>query len=568
MFVPMNKLSFSVFLLIFLPFSLFSQSTSGINYQKGYFRYPLDIAPRLNANFGEMRPNHFHMGLDLFTLRRENLPVYAAADGYVSRVKIEAGGFGNAIYIDHPNGTTTLYAHMNDFYAPLQQYVKQQQYKTESWAQELVIPKGLFPLRKGDVIGMSGNTGGSQGPHVHFEIRETATEKCLNPLLFGFNIPDNVPPDLYKLALYNRDKSIYEQAPMVVSVVKTATGRYTASIPRLSFSKVLIALHATDRMTGVDNNNGIFRTTLYENGKPVGGFRLDNIGYDETRYLNAHIDHRTKASGGSYMQFLIPLPGDALQIYQAAKPGGYIDLPDTLSRNYRLEVADPYGNVSTLQFTMRRGDMAPATASPGNLMRPGEVNVYETEDLELFMPEKCLYDSIYFRYGKSPSVTPLSYSPVHSIHLPYIPVHENFTIRIKPDRNIPYPLRDRMLIKRITRSNTGVKKASWTMGKYSAQFRDFGTFQLIADSIPPVISGFPGSNLAAAGKISLYVKDDNGQIRNFRAELDGKWLRFVQRGNTFTYVFDEKCPRGEHELKVTVEDEAGNRTERTYLFNR
>jgi murein DD-endopeptidase MepM/ murein hydrolase activator NlpD len=176
----------------------------GQSYPKGYFRYPLDIPPKLNANFGEMRPNHFHMGLDLYTNKRENLPVYAAADGYIARVKIESGGFGHALYIAHPNGYTTLYAHMNAFLPEVEAWIKAAQYKKESWSVELEATPDQFPVRKGQVVGQSGNTGASQGPHVHFEIRETKTDKCLNPLLFGFSIPDNVPPDISRLAIYDR----------------------------------------------------------------------------------------------------------------------------------------------------------------------------------------------------------------------------------------------------------------------------------------------------------------------------------------------------------------------------
>jgi murein DD-endopeptidase MepM/ murein hydrolase activator NlpD len=557
-----------ILLIILLPVSSSAQQSVKPGYVKGYFRYPLDIAPRLNANFGEMRPNHFHMGLDLFTLRKENLPIYAAAEGYISRVKIEAGGFGNAIYIAHPNGTSTLYAHMNDFYPALQLYVKQQQYKTESWAQDLEIPAGLFPVKKGDVIGKSGNTGGSQGPHVHFEIRETSSDKCLNPLLWGFNIPDNVPPAIYKIAFYDRSRSVYEQTPVVVSALRTATGAYKATVPRLNFSKVLIALHATDQMTGVPNNNGIFKATVFEGGKALAGFRLDGISYDETRYLNAHIDYKTKQSGGSYIQFLTPLPGDKLEIYPYSKPGSFIELKDSLVHNYRLEVQDPYGNTSNLQFSLQRSSYSYPVPGQANLMRPDELNVYETEDLELFMPEHLLYDSIYFKHTTAPGGQPKTFSAIHNVHSATVPVHANFTIRLKPDKAIPYNLRDRMLIRKTTLGKNAVKKASWGMGKYSAEFRDFGSFQLIADDVPPKLSGFPGSNLAAVSKISIYVTDDNVAVKNFRAELDGKWLRFVQRGNTFTYIFDEKCPRGEHQLTISVDDEAGNKTVQTYSFTR
>jgi hypothetical protein len=295
---------------------------------------------------------------------------------------------------------------------------------------------------------------------------------------------------------------------------------------------------------------------------------MDGIGYDETRYLNAHIDYKTKSAGGSYIQFLMPLPGDALQIYPYSKPGAYIELKDTVAHTYRLEVLDPYGNTSNLQFSLQRSAFNYPVPVQPNLMRPDELNVYETEDMELYMPEHLLYDSIYFKYSSTPSGQPLAFSALHNVHSAMVPVHSNFTIRIRPDRTIPYNLRERIVIRKTTSGKETVKKASWGMGKYSADFREFGSFQLIADDQPPQISGFPGPSLAGASKISIYVKDDNVLIRNFRAELDGKWLRFVQRGNSFTYIFDEKCPRGEHQLKISVEDEAGNKTIRNYSFTR
>ena len=180
-------------LLIFIYGEVFAQP-KGV---PEYFSYPLSIDPRLNANFGEMRPNHFHMGLDLSTESRENLPVYAPADGFISRMKIETGGFGRAIYMDHPNGTTTLYAHMNRFIPAAENYLEDQQYVQQTWKIDLKVPAGLLPVKKGQLIGYSGNTGASQGPHVHFEIRDTETENCLNPLRFRFLLPDVTPPDVF-----------------------------------------------------------------------------------------------------------------------------------------------------------------------------------------------------------------------------------------------------------------------------------------------------------------------------------------------------------------------------------
>ncbi|PWT97961.1 MAG: M23 family peptidase, partial [Bacteroidetes bacterium] len=214
---------------ILLALALFPQTLSAqINptpdYPKGYFRNPLNIPITLAGNFGELRANHYHMGLDIKTNKVQNYPVYAAADGYISRVKIEPGGFGRAIYINHPNGYSTLYAHLNDFFPALEQYVTQQQYKQETWAIYIELPPNLFPVKKGDFIAYSGTTGGSQAPHVHFEIRRTSTDINLNPLLFGLPVADNIAPTITRIALYDRTKSVYEQSPKIYPVKKIGSG--------------------------------------------------------------------------------------------------------------------------------------------------------------------------------------------------------------------------------------------------------------------------------------------------------------------------------------------------------
>jgi hypothetical protein len=541
-------------------------------YPAGYFRYPLSIAPKLNANFGEMRPNHFHMGLDLFTERRENLPIYAAADGYVARLKIEPGGFGRAIYLNHPNGFTTLYAHMNDFMPELEAYLKKKQYEAESWRTELTLPANLFAVKKGQFIGYSGNTGGSQGPHVHFEIRETVSEKCLNPLLFGFNIPDQVPPDLKNLAIYDRNQSVYEQAPRIVPLTKKSNVYSPSSVIKMSTDKVSIAIHATDRMTGVPNANGIFKVAVFEGGKQIGGFRIDRVGYDETRYLNAHIDHKTKASGGAYFQFLFPLEGDQLDIYQPEHHSTFFSLNDTLVHTMRIEVSDPNGNTSVSMIQIQRtGWIKPVSPATGVLMKANELNVFENDIVQLVLPENALYDSIYFRYAALPALLPQSYSQSFHLHEPKIPVHSYFTIRIKADKQVPYPLRDKMIIVRTEKNEKSVAKANWELGWYTSAFRDFGDFTLVADTEPPAIS-LPGvsngADLSRATRIVATVNDNYLSVKNFRAELDGKWLMFSQKGRTFTYKFDENCGPGEHILKIMVDDEAGNRTAKEWRFSR
>src|SRR4051812_23950804 len=193
-------------------------STASSSFPKGYFRNPLDIPIQLAANFGELRPNHFHMGLDIRTQQRENLRVYAAAEGYVSRVKIERFGFGHAIYITHPNGYTTLYAHLNDLYEPLNNYLREKQYAEQRWEQDFELRPDQFPVVKGQFVAYSGNTGGSAGPHLHFEIRDTKTEKNLNPWLFDFGLTDHIKPSIFRLYYYDRRYSTYQSGPVSVPV--------------------------------------------------------------------------------------------------------------------------------------------------------------------------------------------------------------------------------------------------------------------------------------------------------------------------------------------------------------
>src|SRR6476619_7844837 len=215
LYKPVGLVSFC-----FLSVTCAAQFFSAKNYPQNYFGWPVEAKIALAANFGELRPNHYHMGLDCRTDQVRNRPIKAAADGYIAHIRIDASGFGRAIYINHPNGLTTLYGHLNDFYPALEKYVKEQQYKLESWEVFLDIPPGLFPVTKRQFIAYSGNTGGSQGPHMHFEIRDTKTDKVLNPLLFDLPIKDDVPPTILRLAIYDRCLSTYNQNPQLLSLKK------------------------------------------------------------------------------------------------------------------------------------------------------------------------------------------------------------------------------------------------------------------------------------------------------------------------------------------------------------
>ncbi|MEO5891976.1 MAG: M23 family metallopeptidase [Ferruginibacter sp.] len=555
----------------------FAQVFPATNYPQGYFTWPVDAKKGLAANFGELRPNHYHMGLDCRTDQKENIPVLAAADGYVAKVKIEPFGFGRCIYINHPNGLTTLYAHLNDFNPGLEKYITEQQYKLQSWKVFLDIPAGLFPVKKGQFIAYSGNTGGSQGPHTHFEIRDTKTDKVLNPLFFGFPLADNIPPDILRLAVYDRNKSTYEQSPKFFSL-KKINGVYT-TLPRLfvmNTDKVSFAITAYDRYTGSTNKNGISQAVIYDNGAPVCGFRIDSISYDETRYLNAHIDYKLRSSGGSYVQHLSRLPGYPPMVYKDVSGDGVIEIGDDSVHHIKIEVRDAQGNLSVLQFEVQKA----AVTGPGlqfdpmamyqpKEFQPGFVNVFENNNISFYLPENALYDSIRFRYNE---IIPAKGYPIYQLHNGNIPVHAMFPIKIKASTANP----GKMVMHRSWQDKNDYEKAApVTLGKesgwYEASFRAFGNFQLIEDITPPVITpiGIREGMNAKLNRIAFVIKDNTKELENFAAYLDGKWLRFSNdKGSTFIYKFDEHCPPGAHELKISVEDCVGNRSERVYHFTR
>lgn len=560
-------------LLLVLSLSINAQEAQ---YPNGYFRNPLNIPMQLVANFGEIRTNHWHMGLDIRTQQRENLPVYAAADGYVAKIKIEPGGFGRAIYINHPNGYTTLYAHLNDFFPALEQWVKEQQYLLQSWQVELAIPPALFPVNKGDFIAYSGNTGGSAGPHVHFEIRDIKTENCFNPLLFSLPVPDAVPPLITRLALYDRNRSVYAQSPQLITL-RRAGNVYSlakAGILKVGTDKISFAIGAVDMLSGSPNPKGIYSAQILMDDVMQSTFVLDNISYDETRYLNAQIDYRYKFNGGAYLQHLSRMPGDKSTIYRSTATDGVLYLTDTIIHTVRIEVKDAAQNQSILSFDVQFDSALrkPVPEAAVQKFYPNNVNVFETDLFEAFTSEYTLYDTATVSYTLSDVLPSGAVSPLHQFMSASIPVHDSVTVRIKPSVVLNIGDRNRVVIKNVSGNNTTVQKAKWQNGWLGASFRQFGTYQAFIDSVPPVFNA-PGIgdtiDLRKIPRLVFTPRDNFNTIKSFRAEIDGQWLRFTNdKGRTWIYKFDEHFPPGVHELKVTVEDEAGNITTKTWWCRR
>ena len=543
----------------------------------------MGIPMELTANFGELRTHHWHMGLDIRTQTRENLPVYAAAGGYIASIGVRPLSFGRFIIINHPNGLSTLYAHLKDFAPELETYVTNQQYQQESWAIELKFSSNQFPVSKGTFIGYSGNTGGSAGPHLHFEIMDTKTERRLNPLLFGFPLEDKVPPVIKGIALYDRGRSINGQSPRALPIKKIITGYTLANSDTLttSLSQIGLAIQATDQVSGSTNPNGIYSATLEVDGQTVLAFILDSIDYEQTGYINAHIDYRHKQMGGAYYQHLSMLPGEGGVAYHPYQSDGVIRLTDTLPHPIAIIVADPYGNQSVLRFQIKTTNpwLGPA-ANPAKL--PGKEPIHfvprnpvliRKPDFQIDFPAMGLYDSlpIFYRRDLFP-ILPGAITARHQLNDPTIPVHLNFSVRLKSERAVPTEMRNKVIMQRSYGSVRKVKTGNWEGEWVTAEFDDFGYFQAFVDTIPPQVT-LAGKgdtiNVSALSRLVFTPTDNFGAIKRFRAELNDSWIRFTNdKGRSWIYRFDQRCPYGVHKLTVTVEDLVGNTTTKTWWIKR
>lgn len=543
-------------------------------YPQGYFRNPLDIPISLAGNFGECRPNHFHSGLDIKTEGKENYPVYAAAEGYVSRMKIEKGGFGHALYVTHPNGFTTVYAHLNDFAPPLQKYLRQKQYEQQSWSVDLALSPDQFPVARGQQIAWSGNTGGSTAPHLHFEIRNTQTEHPVNPQLFGFEIRDTRPPVPTELLLYDLNRSIYEQQPRKVALTKTGEGYEVPAVIQMPATQVGLAVNVNDYMDGSQNTLNFYTARWYLDDTPMGNIQLDDIGYDVTRYLHAYIDYKKRRENGGWYQLMFKLPGNRLDhLYtELSSLNGGLSFSDTTRHSVRIDLVDAAGNMATIRLHLQSTLSIANHDSCSQRMTPDQPFSFEHPNLHFRLRPGDVYDASCLRFSRTPG--PESYSDRFQVHTADVPVHGYFDLHIKANKLVPFQFRSKVVLKYSDGKRESAKAATFDTGWYKASVRAFGTYWLTVDTLPPTIKPMQaqGADLSKAKRMGFTVKDAVTSVKSFRAVLKPKeekgketWLCFEPYGDNYIYIFDEHVPRGKHTILVTATDENGN--ERRFEYN-
>ncbi len=563
------KLCVLAFLVVVIATSGFSQTP--VNYPQNYFRNPLGIPIQLAASFGELRPNHFHMGLDIRTQSRENLPVYAVADGYVSRVKIEEGGYGNGLYIIYDKGYVTVYAHLNAFYKPLADYIKTKQYETESWEQDLIIPEGMFPVKKGQFVAYSGNTGASGGPHLHFEVRDAVTENNLNPQLFGFEIPDRIVPAIHGLYWYDRRYSTYQVGPNSIPISGAGGNYKTASkVVKVGSPVISLGMRTTDKSSNSPFTLGIYHAELWMDGTLANIFTINDFSYDDTRYINACIDYKKYRQDKVYIQHLSVLPGNKLNIFEGGGKG-ILSLDDEAVHDVRIVVEDVTGNTSTVEFSLQydpslKKDYMFTQNSVS--VYPDRENFLQSANAKVRFSRFAFYDEVPFVMSEQDATSSTEASPLISLSNYEIPVHDFYTVDVKTSLPANDALRNKTVIQLTTGTSKVVQKGTWSGDWMQGRFNRLGKMQLLVDNIPPLIVpvGWNNGSVFISNPIKIKCTDNLDAIASFRAELDGKWLMFSKKGDYFTYHFDEHCSDGKHQLVVTVTDVAGNETQKTFEF--
>ncbi len=547
-----------IFLLLMVSATAFAQ-----NYPLDYFRSPLDIPLRLAGTFGELRNNHFHAGIDIKTNRRIGLPVYATADGYISRIKVAIWGYGKVIYINHPNGYTTVYAHLNKFGDEIQEYVKNIQYEKESYETGNIFPKkDQFIVAKGQIIGYSGRTGGFVAPHLHYEIRNTKTEKIINPLLFGIKIKDSIAPKIKKLIAYpiglnsKINKSLKNQS---LSIKKDSLNNYTAN--RLTASgKIGFGINVYDLLGKELNKNGIYSLEMKINGKRKYYHDVETFSFSESKFINLLIDYEYFSKYKSRIQKTFREKENKLSIYEGLIENGSITINEGL--NYQVEIIakDFIGNRSSIKIPV----IGLKSETMINQQRDttaykivkNKFQKFSKDGVTIAFPKNTFYKDFFLNFSVNERNA--------TIHKPTIPLDKKFTITFD---SIMY---NESELDHIYIANMNNKKYPYYMdtrkksNKIFTTTKTLGKYCLLTDNqIPKIYNPNFKSNdwVSRLRYLTIKISDSQSGIKSYEAYIDNEWIlmEYDVKKKKLSYDFrDKKLVGSKHIFKLVVSDNVGN----------
>lgn len=552
-------------LLLFTYSFLFSQSEKFPQYPN-----PVKIPISLSATFAELRSNAFHAGVDIRTQGVEGKEVFAVADGYVSRIGVSPYGYGKVLYITHNDGFTSVYAHMSKFNKMITDFVKDKQYKDESFAQNIMLKENEFPIKRGDFLGFTGNSGSSGGPHLHYEIRYTKTQEPVNPLYFGLKIKDTKKPVIKGLAIYPLENSIVNNNDTTIYLnVNHKEGVYSLDNSIFTVSgDIAFGINVYDQADGANNKNGPYSIELFADNELIFNIISDKYSYNETRYINSLIDYsRYIKNKERFVRTEIDKYNN-LGLYETRKGVVSVNQGDTINMKY--VVKDYNGNKSVLSFTLigvklhvdEIDDLVYDTESYYEVIDGNPLNI-TLKDFEMDIPKMAFYRDVVIETTLSDTMSNIYSDYVYHIGNEEIPVHKKATLRIKPKTDY---IGDTLLyVALLNTNNKFVFLGNKTVDDYiEAKTNVLGSYLIARDTIAPSIIPVnfkTNSSISENWSLRVEIEDKETGIKDYAMFVNGRWVLadYDAKNKLLMYQIDNHIKEGDNILKVVVTDMVGNK---------
>ena len=543
-----------------LYFFIFFFFSNNLSFSQEYIN-PLDFRLLLSGTFGELRGNHFHAGIDFKTKGVEGQKIYAIADGYISRIKVSSYGYGKALYINHPNGQTSVYAHLKEFSEKIDTIVKKEHYKREKFEINIFPKANSINVKQGEVIALSGNSGSSQGAHLHFEIRDTKTEHPLDPLDFGFKVIDNISPILKELKVFDLDNHKLSKTYKIKKIKEN----YYVGDTIYSNEKTGLGIYTYDQSNDAYNKNGVNAIKLFLDSNLIYHFELDKLDFSKNKYINAHIDYEEKVLSKRKFHKCYRLPHNPLKNYKTILNSGYINLEDNRTYQIKFEVFDSYKNKSELSFYLKKAkiDYKDTSEVTNEIVRKFSwynENNFSNNNFKISINKNYLYESIDFKYLEKDSLEGV-YGKIHQCHYEIVPLHKSAKISIRA--SVPRHLREKVYIAKIKGEKFRYFGNKWENNFLTAKISEFGDFAIAADTILPKITGvniYPGKEIKKQQTIKCLIEDKESGIKKYNASINNKWIlmEYDHKRKLLEYDFNEIVQKGENIFNLEVEDMLGN----------
>ena len=540
-------------ILLVLTFPTFGQRPIN-SLPKNYFQSPLSIPLRIISNFGSFRENHFHSGLDLNTGGKEGLAVLASGPGYISRIKIQSGGYGKAIYITHPNGWVSVYAHLNRFSPKIEEKIDSIQTQSQVFELDIHFQKGVIPIEKGEKIALSGNTGNTGGPHLHFEIRDEKSEEIYNPLLFGLPIKDEIPPKILGIYLYQANLNSLNSY-IKIAFVPCIKGKLRGTFPRLSLNQpYFLGIIAEDYSFGAKYPGTNYSIQLIQEKEIIFSSEMSHFGFDQTRSINSYLDYEPFKFHHQKIQRLLIEPNNPLKIYNSSDNHWILSKSKRI-QSYKIEIGDAYDNHTFLDFSLQFEKDFSALPNPigkEKILVWNQSYFLGSDHLNLFIPANSFFDNI-----PMPKIQ-FSGNQV-MIGNPLIPVKDSMLLEIELAKS---KFKKQYYLSKDMKALEGNSNSD----SLRVWIKEFGNYTLKIDSIKPyvhweILSKNP--SIKPSQEYYFKIGDHESGLKYYSLYLDGIWtkLEYDSKFHSAHFIIPKGLKNGKHELKIKLQDQVENQLE-------